>query len=78
MEIDDLREQRKSLWKKVRESHATLMRGRKLVAALEKRYSSDEAEYEACDRKLAMLDGRFSRVLMQTRKAPKTLELTNA
>lgn len=60
---DELAEQRRMLWRNVKNSHDTTMRERKLRASLEARYRRDEKLYEECDRQLAMLDGRYARYL---------------
>lgn len=74
-EIEMLQEQRKNAWKRVKSSHTLLLRAHILCAQLERRYQDDEQEYETVDHKLALLDGRFKRVL-PTDKKHKQRELT--
>lgn len=74
-EIEYLREQRKLCWARVKSSHITLMRARKLTNSLESHYKRDESEYEAVDRRLALLDGRF-KVVTHEQGQKVTHELT--
>lgn len=58
-EIDDLKVQRTALWRKLKVSHDAFTRVQKLEYKLHCRWDRDRVAWEECDRKLAMLDGRF-------------------
>lgn len=57
--LEQLREQRRKLWKNVKASHVLLVRAHTLCESLESRYNHDKKLYEEVDHELAMLDGRL-------------------
>lgn len=73
-EIEDLQEQRKAAWKNVKRSADALKRIRGLYAMIESRYQHDEKVYEAIDRKLAMLDGRYQLALAKEARSKQPTE----
>lgn len=61
LELAQLKAERRLIWHRVKWTHSILVQTRELANRLEKRYLREEGEYEECDRKLALLDGRFER-----------------
>lgn len=62
-EMEDLKIARASAYLAMKASHKQLVRAHKLCESIERRYIRDREEYEGADSTLALLDGRFQRLL---------------
>jgi hypothetical protein len=58
-DIAHLQEQRKLLWRNVKNSHNLLRRAHNLCMSLEARHMHDKEQHETVDHQLALLDGRL-------------------
>lgn len=75
-ETEHLQEQRKTLWRTLKRTCENLRRARRLYHSLERRWTKERDEWETCDRKLAMLDGRYHLIEKGKQPEPTIDDLT--